>query len=446
MAENLLTKIGLAEIHPQKYNLTILDGKLNNPPQGVRHSAYLIHGDYPHFGHISRAVYNSVIKIKKILDEKGRHCNFNALYAMTRSVADKLTNDLGSPCVNAHITDRGQVQLYLTSMFPPYAFGAPNRLFSDALLDEMRGLLEAGDEMGASYAGFGALTCTGKRMQTIAREGSVMPVNDGNILTAIGILHSLEQALKYKGLKWYNTRLAIVGATGSVGMALCQLLGHERHNIDGKSALFKQIILCAKTSSRKLSALARFLRDQGNEDVKGCLGSQATMQGIKSANVVVILTSDPMLTFSADVFANDVQIICDATRPRSTDAGLPNQLPDVLVYDGPTVLFKGQVLYPEIFGLEQNEILCCMAQSSLLAEADFKQSFAVYSDSFANEDEVVEFIKYRLRRDIVKMAILFDQSGWKFADYFRWHEWILHPRKERKCSRTAAISGFEPEF
>lgn len=442
--EDLLSRLNLAEVKPENYNLTVLKGRPDPAPQGVRNSAYLIHGDYPHFNHISSAIYAATMKSKKILDEKGRHCNFNMLYAMTRSVTDKLAGDLASRCVNAHITDRGQVQLYLTSLFPPYAFGAPNRLFSDALLDEMRYLLEIGDKMGASYAGFGALTCTRKRMKIIHDEGSVMPVNDGNILTALGILSSLEKALKYKNLQWYDASIAIVGATGSVGMALCQMLGNERHCIEEPVPLFKQMFLCAKTSERKLSAIANYLREEGRENVIECLGTDATTAGIKRANVVVILTNDPMLKFSADAFADDVEIICDATRPRSTDVDLPNQLPKALVYDGPTTLFKGQVLYPEIFGLEPNEILCCMAQNSLLAEANFKQSFGVYKDNFASEEDVRFFITYNLRRDILKMAEIFYQSDWQFADYFRWHEWILHPFEQRKCSRTVAISGFEP--
>lgn len=442
--EGLLKKLNLVEVKPENYNLTVLKGKPDPAPQGVRHSAYLIHGDYPHFNHISGAIYRATMKSKKILDAKGRHCNFDMLYVMTRSVADKLAADLASRCVNAHITDKGQVQLYLTSLFPPYAFGAPNKLFSNALLDEMRYLLEVGSEMGASYAGFGALTCTRKRMKTIHSEGSVMPVNDGNILTAIGIVSSLEKALKHKGLKWHNAKIAIVGATGSVGMALCQMLGRERHCIGGDTSLFKQMIICAKTSKRKLSAIANFLREEGSESVVECLGLEETAIGIKSANVVVILTNDPMLKFGAEAFADDVQIICDATRPRSTDSGLPNQLPNVLVYDGPTTLFKGQVLYPEIFGLEENEILCCMAQNALLAEANFDQSFGVYEDNFSSEQDVREFLKNRLSKDILQISKLFYESGWKFSDYFRWHEWILHPFKERKCSRTVAISGFKP--
>lgn len=425
--------IPLNEMVLEEYNdLKILEGNLSQAPPGMRHSLWLIHGDYPHFKHLSPPIYEAVMEIKAILDDRGKHCDYDMLYTMTRSVVDKLKADLYPPAVNAHITDRGQIQLYVTSLFPPYAYGLPSETWREALLEEMQDLIELGKDMGTSFAGFGALTGTGKRIQVIA-EDPIMPVNDGNILTAIGILDSLKKAFAYKNLSFEETSIAIIGATGSVGTSLCHLMLEHKCNL----------ILAAKSSGRKLKALAQIMREHGSK-VEERLGVMESLDAVKFSDVVVILTGDPMLKYTKENFSRTVKIICDATRPHVTAVNLPNELPNALVYDGPTVLFPGKMLYPDIFGLEENELLCCMSQNSILAEAGVNENFAVYPVVWKSEEDVKEFFFGRLSEDIETVKRIFAQSGSRLADYFRWHEWILHPAAARHCSRAIAISGFTP--
>lgn len=426
--------IQLEETTLEEYNnLRLLSGVLPPAPQGMRHSVWLIHGDYPHFSHLSPPVHRAVMEIKAIVDEKGKYCDYDMLYTMTRSVVDKLKTDLYPPAVNAHITGRGQIQLYLTSLFPPYAYGMPSKIWREALLEEMQDLIELGKDMGVSFAGFGALTGTGKRIQQIA-DNPIMPVNDGNILTAIGILDSLIKAFEYRNLTFKNTKIAIIGATGSVGTSLCRLMLGMSCNL----------VLTAKSNKQKLNVIAEIMRNHGSK-VEERLGVSQSLDAVKNSDVVIILTGDPMLKYTKENFSNEVKIICDATRPHVTDFNLPNEFTDALVYDGPTVIFPGKMLYPDIFGLEENELLCCMSQNSLLAEAGINSNFAVYPTVFKTEEEVKEFFFGQLSDDIAIVEKVFASSGSKFSDYFRWHEWILYPTNKRYCSRAIAISGFIPK-
>ncbi len=408
---------------PSDIDLSILEGSLPPPSGGAVHAVFNIHPDYGHYDLVKRGLTTEILSLAKF-GSRGR-------FGLTPTLAaiDRLRTSFGGlPIVNAHTVGtngRRHLQIYAASLFPPFAYGNP--YFAGDIKAENRTLLERAQAIGVGYGGFGALTGTHDRAADF-KEENFLALNDGNLLTAIGIWDSVQRAMHLRNVNPRDARIAVLGATGAVGIAFL------RHTL-GQLA---SVNLAVKSSVLKLNWLAQILRAAGS-DVTEFSGTDAARAAVEHADVVIIVTADPSLCLPAAAFGIAEVIICDAARPRASALDLPRELPHAFIYDGPTVWMKdGEVASPDQFGLEAGEILCCMAQTSLLALWGCRDHFGIYPRKMSHE-EFRHFFGETLAQDLNQIRLLFEAAEFQFTPWFRWHERIFYPREHisRALVKTA---------
>ena len=150
-----------------------------------------------------------------------------------------------------------------------------------------------------------------------------------------------------------DRRVAVVGATGSVGTTLVRLLA--------QSGAVDSLLLVAR-GVPKLEALAAEVgrrvpttTSTDIHDVRGC-------------DAVVLLTASADALLGAEHLAPGARVL-DATQPRNTSPDLAAARPDVTVVDGGVVQVPGMHLRGGDIGLPRGQAYACFAETFLLGLA-----------------------------------------------------------------------------
>jgi fatty aldehyde-generating acyl-ACP reductase len=211
---------------------------------------------------------------------------------------------------------------------------------------------------GVQVVGLGALTssATNGGKALLPREDVV--ITNGNAYTAFATLRLFEKLLTAKPK---TGEVAIVGASGSVGVCLTELI-HRRYPDLG-----------LKLVARNLSRL---------EKVKGRLkGGNAPIsisndiQSITSADIVVVLTSSNE-NLLAGVDLKPGALILDDTQPRNTSPALLKERPDLRIIDGGLIDLDGNH-FKGFIGLPEQKIYACLAETILLGLEGYEDHFSI---------------------------------------------------------------------
>ena len=263
---------------------------------------------------------------------------------------------------------------------------------------------------GAQIVGLGGYTAVASRGgQLVLRDRC--GITTGNAYTAVVACEAIDLALRERGQVWNELNVAVVGAAGSVGRAMCAMLAERcgRLLLVGNpkrdaAATLEKLTQAAIASVRHLlaqkppaesnrsgfwTALARLpnlpdadapesvLREVVAElGKRGVLVLSARPQNLLAfANVVMIATSAPEILFELNEFRRDA-IVCDVSRPGNVSPAMAAQRPDVLMLDG------GLVRAPRAqgltrFGLGEDLMYACMAETILLALDGQTQNFSI---------------------------------------------------------------------
>ena len=213
--------------------------------------------------------------------------------------------------------------------------------------DKVAQAVDKAAELGAEIVGLGALTAPatlgGKTLEARQDVG----ITNGNAFTA---------AMTWMGIQRLLSRLpsdphiAVVGATGSVGSCLIELLA--------KRPLSSQLTLVARHQGR-LEALAKKVCRDGLE-----VNVSTDMTSVREADLVVLLTSSSEALLGSE-HLKDGAVVLDDTQPRNTDSHLQTQRPDVLIVDGGLVEAPGIIMRGRV-GLPKNMLYACLAETILL--------------------------------------------------------------------------------
>jgi len=219
-----------------------------------------------------------------------------------------------------------------------------------------RALIRAGriaERLGAGVVGLAAFTkVVGDRGVSVARALEI-GLTTGNSLTAATAVEGALLAAARMGLDAREARVAVIGATGSIGAACSQLLAPSVH----------ELVLVARTRDR-LERLAERLRE----------GSPAPRISVTSDVRAAVAGADIVLTVSSaiDVLVEpeDLRagaVVCDVARPRNVSRLVYERRRDVLVIDGGVIDVPGPVDFGLDFGFPPGSCEACMAETILLA-------------------------------------------------------------------------------
>jgi fatty aldehyde-generating acyl-ACP reductase len=281
-----------------------------------------------------------------------------------------------------------------------------------------RRLIQAGriaERLGAGILGLGAFTkIVGDRGVTVAR-GLAIGVTTGNSLTAATAVEGALTAAARMDVDPRNARVAVLGATGSIGAVCCRLLAPR---VGG-------LVLAARHRDR-LEALAARLRTEASTDVAV---TADVREAVSSAEIVLTVTSaTDVLVEPEDLRPGAV--VCDVARPRNVSRLVYERRRDVLVIDGGVIEVPGPVDFGLDFGFPAGTCEACMAETMLLALEHRYEDFTLGAE--------VEVARVR------EIHALMHRHGFRLSGLRRFERRIADDEVDaiRRAARSAA--GFRP--
>ncbi|WAC12076.1 shikimate dehydrogenase [Dyadobacter pollutisoli] len=225
----------------------------------------------------------------------------------------------------------------------------------------MRGM-ELAKQKGAEIMGLGALTSPITLGGKLVANNPFVSVTNGNAFTAVITHERIKQLIGSCPNK--RPVVALVGATGSVGTLVSLLLA--KHNAGNN------YLLVARNENR-LKALANKMNAFENDST---VSISQNIDSIKSADIVVLLTTAADCLLKANQLKRNA-IVLDDTQPRNTHPDLLVQRPDIRIIDGGLVSVTHLNCTRGGIGLPQGLSYACMAETMLLAMADYEGDFSI---------------------------------------------------------------------
>lgn len=242
------------------------------------------------------------------------------------------------------------------------------------------------EKRGAKIVGLGSLTSVVVHGGIDVANRANAKITNGNALTSYMAHEGIRMICKKRGLDVAHSKVAIVGATGSIGSAVAKLLIRD----DG---VCNEILL-----GRTAEHLER-LKKEMREDFPAANSHIATDIGeIKEADVVVVATSaDGAIIKESDLKKN--AIVYDVTQPQNVPASIIEERPDVVVVDGAISKLPEGVWYTVNMKLARGESFSCLAETMILALEKYDRDFCIGHATLSQVDIIADLaLKYGFER------------------------------------------------
>ena len=223
-------------------------------------------------------------------------------------------------------------------------------------------------EVGAGILGLGAFTSVvgdgGITIERRLRERNVtIAVTTGNSYTvATAVEAALDGAIRM-GISIENAKVAVVGATGSIGRTCAHLLAPRTAEI---ALIGRDIGRLEQVASEIPSPNVSLYSD--------------VRTGLRDAQLVVTVTSAVEAVIQPEDLAIGA-VVCDVARPRDTSVRVVKERDDVLVVEGGVVAVPGpDADFHFNFGFPSKTAYACMSETMILALEGRYESFTLGKD------------------------------------------------------------------
>ena len=253
----------------------------------------------------------------------------------------------------------------------------------DFVSDKLEKCGQIACSLGAGILGLGAFTSiVGDGGITLAKRLPGIAVTTGNSYTVATALEGAKQGAEMMGHLLSDARVAVVGATGSIGATCAEVMAREA----------AALTLIGRDEA-KLSMLADRLRESATAHVSI---SKDVAAGLKDADIVITVTS----AVDAVILPEHIKrgaVVCDVARPRDVSVRVARERNDVLVIEGGVVSVPGEMRLPIpdkpgqefSFGFPRGTAYACMSETMALALEGRYESFTLGKDvSVAQVDEI----------------------------------------------------------
>lgn len=229
---------------------------------------------------------------------------------------------------------------------------------------------------GNRVIGLGALTAPMTKGGLNLKHRTDVCLTNGNAFTAVMMHQAIEKIIRQRGL--LAPRIAVVGASGSVGSCVCRLIARERTTDD---------LLLVARNQVKLEKLALELRNKAV-----FVDTSANLNELQQADIVVLLTASADCILKSEHLKQGA-IVLDGTQPRNTSPTLLEERPDVTIIDGGLVEIPGIQLKGGGFGLPQDTYFACFSETLLLAMEGRKEHFCLGNPTLEHADYISQLAK-----------------------------------------------------
>lgn len=309
--------------------------------------------------------------------------------AHPRDVKD-LYNVRGSSVVADHSADEDEFRDKMLSL-PPTITGEatfgfdpirgellivlclPQQIMYSHGREEIDRALDVVQSRGASVLGLGALTAPATRggLTLVPKAPRGLTITTGNAYTAAVARHNVVEASIAAGLD-DSAVVAVVGCTGSVGVAATRLLDRAGF----------RLVLIGRSQTRVRKELA---------DIVPRATVSGTVDDIARADITLLLTGDPSAYVTPEM-VKPGSVVLDLAHPVNIQ---PEDYPafaerDVQVAQGGLVNIPGYHLTTDLRLPDRHSALACLAETYLFAKEGLREhSVGQASADFAIELEAV---------------------------------------------------------
>lgn len=238
-------------------------------------------------------------------------------------------------------------------------------LEEDYVVEKIVKACRVGEKLGAKIIGLGAFTAlVGDGGKKIARRSNIA-VTTGNTYTIATAMEGTLKAAEIMDIKLSEAKLAVVGATGSIGLICASMLAPK----------VSSTILIGRNKER-LEKVVNKVKERS----PGCeVISSTDVTDISQADLVITVTSAIDVIIYPEYIKSGA-VVCDVARPRDVSPRVAEARNDVLVIDGGIVEIPGDVQFNFDFGLPPKMAEACMAETMILALEGRYEDFTLGKD------------------------------------------------------------------
>ncbi|UCC63097.1 MAG: shikimate dehydrogenase [Anaerolineae bacterium] len=231
------------------------------------------------------------------------------------------------------------------------------------------------EQLGARIVGLGAFTkVVGDAGVTVSKNLNIA-VTTGNSYTVALAVQGILEAARRMEIPPTSARVAVVGATGSIGAVCAQILARS----------VAHVLLVGRRAER-LKQVCRRVEAVGGAKV----GISTEIQAIRQADLVVTVTSAVGAVIDAHHLKSGA-VVCDVARPRDVSRQVIEARDDVLVIEGGLVTMPGKVDLGFDYGLPHHLTFGCMAETMALALEGRFENYSLGRDlTIKQVDEIAE--------------------------------------------------------
>ncbi len=227
-----------------------------------------------------------------------------------------------------------------------------------------RKIVQTGDlaeKLGADILGLLAFTSViGDGGVTVAQNLTI-PVTTGRSLTVAAAVEGLEEAARRRGIQPQLAKVAVVGATGSIGLACARLL----------APTVAELILVGRQEARLKSA-EKQVREAGAQRIR----ISTHMKTIRDADMILSTTNAARPIIEPEHLKQGA-VVCDVALPPDVSPRVARERDDVLCIHGGVMDVPGEVDFHFNFGLAPGRAYACMAETMVLALEDRCESYSL---------------------------------------------------------------------
>lgn len=259
----------------------------------------------------------------------------------------------------------------------------------DKVYAKILGAIRIAEDSGAKIIGLGAFTSVvGDQGITIAKNAGIA-VTTGNSYTIATAVQGAMKGAELMGIEVRNAKVAIVGATGSIGKTCSHLLAKK----------CGAVVLIGRSTDRLEAVVSEISKDA----VAEISTSTNVESGIRDADIVVTVSSavDAIIQPS---FIKSGAVVCDVARPRDVSEAVARERNDVLIIEGGVIAVPGDELdFHFSFGFPPRTAYACMSETMILALEGRYENFTLGKDISVEQVE-----------EITRLA---DKHGFKLAGF-----------------------------
>lgn len=231
----------------------------------------------------------------------------------------------------------------------------------DFVWDKLEKCGRLAQEQGAGILGLGAFTSVvGDGGITLAKRLPGLAITTGNSYTVATAIEGAKRAGEMMGHDLDEARVAVVGATGSIGATCAEIMARDA----------AEVTLVGRDLSR-LETLAARLKPQSKADI---VIATDVATGLKNADIIITVTS----AVDAVILPEHIKsgaVVCDVARPRDVSVRVAKERNDVLVIEGGVVAVPGHMRLQKTdkpdaefsFGFPPGTAYACMSETMMLA-------------------------------------------------------------------------------